>query len=105
MPTYQYRCKKCQFEFEERQSITADALTDCTQCDGKVERVITGGSGFIFKGQGFYTTDYRTSNYKKEAAKDSGKEKPKTDKKSETKPKSTEKKSTKSESSPKSTRK
>ena len=58
MPTYQYRCEKCRHEFEEYQRITAAPLKTCPKCKGKVQRIITGGSGVIFKGSGFYATDY-----------------------------------------------
>jgi putative FmdB family regulatory protein len=59
MPTYEYRCKECGFEFEEFQSIVADPLTICPRCAGPIFRVISGGSGMIFKGSGFYETDYK----------------------------------------------
>ncbi|MCY3773356.1 MAG: zinc ribbon domain-containing protein [Gemmatimonadetes bacterium] len=64
MPTYQYRCNKCRHEFSEFQSITADPLSTCPECGGAVKRLISGGAGFLFKGDGFYTTDYRSENYK-----------------------------------------
>jgi len=70
MPTYQYRCTKCAHEFEEFQSITASPITFCPECEGFVERVITGGAGFLFKGSGFYITDYRNEKYKSDARKD-----------------------------------
>ncbi|MFQ5633101.1 MAG: FmdB family zinc ribbon protein [bacterium] len=58
MPTYDYRCKKCGHAFEEFQSIVAEPIETCPQCDGNVERLINGGVGLIFKGSGFYLTDY-----------------------------------------------
>lgn len=70
MPTYQYRCPECEHEFEEFQSITDDAIETCPACKGKTHRVISGGAGFLFKGTGFYITDYRGSQYKADAAKD-----------------------------------
>jgi putative FmdB family regulatory protein len=70
MPTYQYRCTKCAHEFEEFQLITEDPLDTCPRCGGKPQRVITGGGGLIFKGKGFYITDYRSESYKKDASKD-----------------------------------
>ena len=70
MPTYPYRCKSCGYEFEEFQSITEDPLESCPECDGELVRIISGGGGFLFKGSGFYITDYRKESYKKEAAKD-----------------------------------
>jgi putative FmdB family regulatory protein len=62
MPTYEYRCKKCGHEFEELQKITASPLTQCPVCHEKaLTRVIGGGAGLIFKGEGFYITDYKKS--------------------------------------------
>ena len=57
MPTYVYRCRDCQHEFEVKQRITEAPLDTCPRCEGKIERVIF-GSGVIFKGNGYYTTDY-----------------------------------------------
>jgi putative FmdB family regulatory protein len=59
MPTYEYICRDCGYEFEEFQSITADPIAVCPKCKGKVERKISGGGGLIFKGSGFYITDYK----------------------------------------------
>jgi len=73
MPTYHYRCKQCQFEFEEFQKITDSALETCPRCHGRVERVISGGAGLLFKGDGFYITDNRSEGYKKEAKKEAPK--------------------------------
>ncbi len=70
MPTYQYICNDCGHEFEEFQSISALPLTECPKCGGHVERVISGGAGFLFKGSGFYITDYRSKGYKEAAQKD-----------------------------------
>jgi len=70
MPTYQYRCKDCGYEFEEFQSIVDDALEVCPRCGGHVHRVISGGAGLIFKGSGFYITDYRSDKYKADASKE-----------------------------------
>ncbi|HBF34939.1 TPA: FmdB family transcriptional regulator [Candidatus Sumerlaeota bacterium] len=63
MPTYEYQCKKCGKVFEHFQSMTEDPLTYCIigECHGKVERLISAGSGLIFKGSGFYETDYKKS--------------------------------------------
>lgn len=73
MPTYEYECKKCGLLFEEYQSITAPPLTTCKKegCGGEVRRLISSGGGFIFKGSGFYQTDYRSESYTK-AAKSAG---------------------------------
>jgi putative FmdB family regulatory protein len=78
MPTYEYICSKCDHHFEVVQSITVPALTTCPKelCGqkkwgkGKVKRAIGAGAGLIFKGTGFYQTDYRSENYKESAKKD-----------------------------------
>jgi len=68
MPTYDYICRSCQHEFEEFQSMKADVLTKCPSCGKKaLERKIGIGAGIIFKGGGFYETDYRSDSYKKSA--------------------------------------
>jgi len=74
MPTYEYECEKCGLVFDEFQSISAPHLTDCPQkeCGGNVKRRFSPGAGFIFKGSGFYITDYRSDSYKKGAQSDSG---------------------------------
>ena len=66
MPTYEYRCKACRHEFEEFQSMSAKSLTKCPAC-GKnaLERLIGIGAAVMFKGSGFYETDYRSESYKK----------------------------------------
>lgn len=70
MPTYEYRCSECDHEFEEFQAISDPPVTICPMCNGRTERVISGGAGLIFKGSGFYITDYRSSQYKAEAGKE-----------------------------------
>ena len=71
MPTYEYACEACDHQFEHFQSITASPIRTCPECKKpRVRRLISGGSGFLFKGSGFYTTDYRSENYKKAAKKD-----------------------------------
>ncbi len=67
MLTYDYRCKKCGHEFALLQSINDKPRYACPKCRGRVERLITGGGNFILKGNGFYSTDYRSSEYKKAA--------------------------------------
>ena len=59
MPTYDYRCLKCAREFEVYQGIKEAPLKTCPKCKGKIQRQIGSGAGFIFKGSGFYATDYR----------------------------------------------
>jgi putative FmdB family regulatory protein len=73
MPTYDYECQTCGHQFEARQSMKDPHLTDCPKegCPGPVKRKIGLGSGFIFKGNGFYITDYRSDSYKAAAKKDS----------------------------------
>jgi len=84
MPTYEYECSSCQYVFEAFQQISEAPLTECPRCKGPVRRKISGGSGLLFKGKGFYITDYRSENYKKKAAAESpersrGEEKPKSE--------------------------
>ena len=74
MPTYHYRCTQCGHEFEEFQKITDEPLSKCPQCGGKPQRLISGGAGLLFKGEGFYITDYRSEGYKKAAKNESPKE-------------------------------
>lgn len=64
MPTYEYRCQECGHQFEKFQSIMENPLRKCPLCRGKVKRLISSGAGLIFKGSGFYITDYK----KKETA-------------------------------------
>ncbi len=70
MPTYEYQCRSCAHRFEAFQSITASPLTRCPKCKKKVDRLIGSGAGFLFKGSGFYTTDYRSKPYQEAAKKD-----------------------------------
>lgn len=100
MPTYQYRCSHCGHEFEEYQSIVDDPIEKCPECSDKTQRVISGGAGFLFKGSGFYITDYRSDSYKKAASKDKSdgktpESKPSDSKKSESKTKPSSSKSEK----------
>lgn len=59
MPTYLYRCPGCGHQFEKFHKITAKARAKCPACGRPAERVITGGAGLLFKGSGFYITDYK----------------------------------------------
>ena len=63
MPTYEYECTKCTHLFEAFQSMSDAHLKKCPQCGGKVKRLIGTGAGILFKGKGFYQTDYRSSAY------------------------------------------
>jgi putative FmdB family regulatory protein len=68
MPTYEYACKACGHQFEEFQSMSAKPLRKCPECGKQqLERLIGAGAGLIFKGGGFYETDYRSESYKKSA--------------------------------------
>jgi putative FmdB family regulatory protein len=94
MPTYEYRCKSCGHEFEEFQSMSADPLTICPKCaKPELKRLMSSGAGLIFKGSGFYLTDYKkantssSSNSKSESKPDS-KSESKSDAKQESKPES-----------------
>ncbi len=102
MPTYEYVCQKCEHEFEVFQSMKDKPLTKCPdkKCGGKVRRKLGTGAGIIFKGSGFYTTDYRSDSYKKAASADtstssSGESTAKPETKSESKPESKPKKESK----------
>lgn len=68
MPTYDYKCEKCSHVFEVFQLMKAVRVKACPECGGKVERLIGSGSGIIFKGSGFYATDYKKKG--KKAGKD-----------------------------------
>ena len=72
MPTYEYACQTCGHQFEAKQSMKDPHLKDCPieGCDGPIQRKIGLGAGFIFKGSGFYITDYRSDSYKAAAKKD-----------------------------------
>ena len=96
MPTYEYVCEKCGHEFELARSISAPPLKICPKdvCvkkkwgKGLVKKQISRGAGLLFKGSGFYITDYRSENYKKSAKTAAGEPKPaaKTEAKPEAKP-------------------
>ncbi|MEX2473445.1 MAG: zinc ribbon domain-containing protein, partial [Gemmatimonadota bacterium] len=69
MPTYEYRCPKGH-AFEIFQRMSDDPVAKCPECGAEAERQISGGAGFLFKGDGFYITDYRSDDYKKKASKE-----------------------------------
>ena len=71
MPTYDYVCDACDHKFEQFQMMKDDALTKCPKCKKKkLRRLIGAGAAVVFKGTGFYQTDYRSESYKKSAAAD-----------------------------------
>jgi len=72
MPTYEYRCAKGH-TFEHFQRMTEAPLDTCPTCGATAERLMSAGAGLLFKGSGFYITDYRSESYKKDAAADAGK--------------------------------
>lgn len=72
MPTYDYRCRKCHHRFEVFHSIKDTTVRRCPRCRGKAERVPSAGAGILFKGSGFYITDYRSRDYKEKARKEKG---------------------------------
>jgi putative FmdB family regulatory protein len=77
MPTYEYQCDACAHQFEEMQSFSDDALTKCPKCKKKKLRRLFGtGAAVLFKGAGFYQTDYRSESYKSAEKKDSEGAKP-----------------------------
>lgn len=90
MPTYDYVCDACEHAFEEWQSFKDDALTKCPKCKkNKLRRLFGGGAAIIFKGSGFYETDYNRSDKYKDAAKadaEGPKAETKSESKAETKP-------------------
>ena len=103
MPTYEYECQKCRYQFEQVQSIKAQPLKTCPKCGKRVKRLVGAGAGLLFKGSGFYQTDYRSKSYSDGAKKETGEATPKKkeEKKTESAPatdtKSTSKKTTKTE--------
>lgn len=106
MPTYDYECDACGHKFEHYQGINSEVLKKCPECKkNKLRRLLGIGAAVVFKGSGFYQTDYRSDSYKKAAAAekpssgDSSKSESKPESKSESK--SETKSETKSESKPK----
>ncbi|HXI85086.1 MAG TPA: FmdB family zinc ribbon protein [Verrucomicrobiae bacterium] len=70
MPTYEYECQKCGHHYELYQSIKDGPKRTCPKCHGRVKRLLGTGAGLIFKGSGFYITDYRKPSYAESAKKD-----------------------------------
>ena len=69
MPTYEYQCPQGH-RFDLFQRMSDEPRARCPECGGESQRIISGGAGFLFKGDGFYITDYRSESYKKEASKE-----------------------------------
>jgi len=88
MPTYEYRCKSCGYEFEEFQSMSAEPLMICPQCaEPALKRLLSSGAGLVFKGSGFYLTDYKkTGSSSSSSSKSETKPEAKTETKSDSKP-------------------
>ena len=85
MPTYEYVCEACEHQFEEFQSMSDEPLKKCPQCrKSKLRRVFGAGAAVIFKGSGFYQTDYRSDSYKSADKAEQDTAKPDTAKKSDT---------------------
>jgi putative FmdB family regulatory protein len=67
MPTYEYRCRECGTDFEKFQRMSDEPVAECPKCGAQAERRLSAGAGLLFKGSGFYITDYRGDSYKKAA--------------------------------------
>ena len=76
MPTYEYECKSCGHAFEKFQTMSAKPLSKCPECGKALRRIIGQGAGIIFKGSGFYATDYRKNSCKENKKSDSSGPKP-----------------------------
>jgi putative FmdB family regulatory protein len=72
MPTYDYRCTKCGHVAELFHSIKDDTVKHCERCGARAERVPSGGAGLLFRGSGFYITDYRSKGYRERARQEGG---------------------------------
>ena len=72
MPTYEYECSSCGHTFEQFQGMSDEPLTKCPKCKKGLRRIIGNGAGIIFKGSGFYATDYRKSDYRQKEKSEKG---------------------------------
>jgi putative FmdB family regulatory protein len=70
MPTYEFKCSVCSHRFEKFLAITDNSKIKCPVCEGEARRLISGGGGLLFKGSGFYETDYKKAEYMKKAKKE-----------------------------------
>jgi len=101
MPTYEYRCEGCGHEFELFQQMSDSVKRKCPECKAlKLKRLIGAGSAIVFKGSGFYETDYRSSSYKKDAKAASEALKPKSDDTKKSDSKKSSKQDSKNNSTP-----
>ena len=100
MPTYEYRCPSGH-HFERFQKISDEPKADCPTCGAAGERLLSGGAGFLLKGDGFYATDYRSDSYKKEASKEGAGGTPDSDSGTKDAPKKEAASSSKPETAPK----
>jgi len=100
MPTYDYLCQGCGYSFEKFQSITEKVMRKCPECGkNRLRRLIGSGAGVIFKGNGFYQTDYRSESYKNAAKADKEKSTPAKSKSETTQSAGGDKKAAKSQTS------
>jgi putative FmdB family regulatory protein len=74
MPIYDYECSDCHERYEIFQRISDEPLKKCIKCNGNIKRIISGGTGLIFKGSGFYITDYKNKKISKDSEKESNKD-------------------------------
>ncbi len=72
MPTYEYRCRECGRDFEVFQRMSDEPSAPCPACGRAARRLISGGAGLLFKGEGFYITDYRPESYRERAREEAG---------------------------------
>lgn len=87
-PTYQYKCPSCGYEFEELQSLSDEPIKICPKCKKETRRIISASAGFLFKGSGFYQTDYKNKGRKESSSESSSSGKsPSTSKPADSKPK------------------
>jgi putative FmdB family regulatory protein len=100
MPTYEYRCPECGTDFEKFQKMSDEPVAECPACGAAAQRRLSAGAGLLFKGSGFYITDYRGEGYKK-AAQAEGGGSPSSESKSDARPAAEARPAPKSESKPK----
>lgn len=72
MPTYEYRCRECGRDFEVFQRMSDEPVAPCPECGHAARRLISGGAGLLFKGEGFYITDHRSESYRERAREEAG---------------------------------